>query len=68
VWDALQKMEGLTIPPKFGPPREGDVRHSMADTTRAVAELGHAPRFTIEEGLKRTLAWYRTQAAKTPAA
>src|SRR5579863_6049979 len=68
VWDALQKMEGLTIPPKFGPPREGDVRHSMADTTRAAAELGHAPRFTIEEGLKRTLAWYRTQAAKTPAA
>ncbi len=68
VWDALQKMEGVTIPPKFGPPREGDVRHSMADTTRAVAELGHAPRFTIEEGLKRTLAWYRTQAAKAPAA
>jgi UDP-glucose 4-epimerase len=68
VWDALQKMAGVTIPPKFGPPREGDVRHSMADTTRAVAELGHAPRFTIEEGLKRTLAWYRTQAAKIPAA
>jgi len=64
VWDALQKMEGVTILPKFGPPRDGDVRHSMADTTRAVAELGHAPRFTIEEGLKRTLAWYRTQAAK----
>ena len=37
VWDALQKMEGVTIPPKFGPPREGDVRHSMADTTRAAA-------------------------------
>ena len=68
VWDALQKMEGVTIPPKFGPPREGDVRHSMADTSLAVAELGHAPRFTIEEGLKRTLAWYRTQAEKTPAA
>jgi UDP-glucose 4-epimerase len=68
VWDALQKTEGVSIPPKFGPPREGDVRHSMADTTRAAAELGHAPRFTIEEGLKRTLAWYRTQAAKNPAA
>src|SRR5579864_7543863 len=45
IWDALQKMEGVTIPPKFGPPRGGDVRHSMADTTRAAAELGHAPRF-----------------------
>jgi UDP-glucose 4-epimerase len=65
IWDVLQRMEGVNIPPNFGPPREGDVRHSMADTTRAVAELGHAPRFTIEEGLKRTLEWYRTQTTKT---
>jgi len=68
VWDALQKIEGVQIAPLFGPPREGDVRHSMADTSRAVAELGHAPRFTIEEGLKRTLEWYRTQGIKTPPA
>ena len=60
VWDLLQKMEGVQIEPRYGPPREGDVRHSMADTARAVAELGHAPRFTIEEGLRRTLEWYRT--------
>ena len=60
VWDLLQKMEGVRIPAKYGPPREGDVRHSMADTRTAVSELGHAPRFTIEEGLKRTLEWYRT--------
>jgi nucleoside-diphosphate-sugar epimerase len=65
VWEVLQKMEGVEIAPRFGPPREGDVRHSMADTTRAVAELGHAPRFTIEEGLKRTLEWYRTQTIPT---
>ncbi len=60
VWDLLQKMEGVQIPAEYGPPREGDVRHSMADTKRAEADLGHAPRFTIEEGLKRTLEWYRT--------
>ena len=63
VWNTLQKMENLKITPSYGPPREGDVRHSMADTAAAVAELGHAPRFTIEEGLKRTLEWYRTEAA-----
>src|SRR5579862_6546385 len=65
VWEVLQNMEGVKIPPSFGPPREGDVRHSMADTTLAVNDLGHAPRFTIEEGLKRTLEWYRTQTTKT---
>lgn len=59
VWDTIQKMEGVTLPPKYGPPRAGDVKHSLADTTAAVAELGHAPQFTLEEGLKRTLEWYR---------
>ena len=56
----LQKIEGVSIPPNYGPPREGDVRDSQADTTAAKAELGHDPQFTFEEGLRQTLAWYRT--------
>jgi nucleoside-diphosphate-sugar epimerase len=59
IWSMLQKMEGVEIPSKFGPPRAGDVRHSMADTTAAKAELGHAPQFSIEDGLRRTLDWYK---------
>jgi nucleoside-diphosphate-sugar epimerase len=59
IWAMLQKMEGVDIPAKYGPPRAGDVRHSMADTTAAVAELGHAPKFTLEAGLKKTLDWYK---------
>ena len=39
----------------------------MADTAAAVAELGHAPQFAIEEGLKRTLEWYRAAQAMTAA-
>ena len=60
IWNLLQEIEGVKIAPKFGPPREGDVRDSMADTESARAELGHAPHFSIEEGLKKTLEWYRT--------
>jgi nucleoside-diphosphate-sugar epimerase len=67
VWGLLQKMEGVEIPPRYGPPRAGDVRHSMADSHAAVDELGHAPRFTIDQGLKRTLEWYRTAAAEKAA-
>lgn len=67
IWDLLQKIEGVTITPKYGPSREGDVRDSMADTVTAAAELGHAPQFTIEQGLKKTLEWYR-MAAVTSAA
>ena len=60
VWKTLQEIEGVSIAAGYGPPREGDVRDSQADTTAAVRELGHAPVFTLEEGLRRTLAWYRT--------
>jgi UDP-glucose 4-epimerase len=44
-----------------GPPRAGDPRFSLADITRIRAELGYEPDITFEEGLKRTLEWYRTQ-------
>jgi len=40
------------------------VRHSQADITAAVRELGHQPRFSLEEGLRRTLEWQRQQLAK----
>ncbi len=59
IWSLLQKMEGVRIGVNYGPPRAGDVRHSMADTTAAIAGLGHAPKFSIEEGLEKTLAWYK---------
>jgi nucleoside-diphosphate-sugar epimerase len=65
IWALLQKIEGVSIPAKYGPPRAGDVRDSQADTTAAVRELGHAPRFTIEEGLRRTLEWYRESLVTT---
>jgi nucleoside-diphosphate-sugar epimerase len=59
TWDLLQKIEGVSIPPVYGPPRAGDVRDSQADTAAAVQDLGHAPQFSFEDGLRRTLEWYR---------
>lgn len=59
AWALAQKLAGVEIPPNYGPPRAGDVRHSQADTTLAVRDLGHAPRFTFQEGLRRALDWYR---------
>jgi nucleoside-diphosphate-sugar epimerase len=66
VWRVLLQIEGVSIPAVYGRPRPGDVRHSQADTTAAVRDLGHAPEFTLEEGLRRTLEWQRqTLAAAT---
>jgi UDP-glucose 4-epimerase len=59
TWSLLQKIEGVELPALYGPPREGDVRDSQADTTAAVRDLGHAPQFTFEQGLRLTLDWYR---------
>ena len=61
IWDTLQKIEGVSLPPKYAAPREGDVRDSQADTTAARRDLGHDPQYTLDQGLRRTLAWYRTQ-------
>ena len=46
----------------FGPERAGDVKHSLADISQAEQHLGYRPRVDFEEGLRRTVAWYRGQA------
>ena len=59
VWATLQAIEGVNIPANYGATREGDVRDSQADTTAARRDLDHDPQYTLEQGLRRTLAWYR---------
>ena len=60
-WDLLQQFEGIDIPAQYAEPRSGDVRDSQADTTAAIRDLGHAPRFTFEQGLRLTLDWYKAR-------
>jgi len=59
AWRLVQQIEGVAIPANYEAPRTGDVHDSQADITSAVADLGHAPRFSFEEGLRLTLAWYK---------
>jgi len=61
AWRLVQQIERVTIPANYGTSRPGDVHDSQADTAAAVADLGHAPRFSFEEGLRLTLAWYKAQ-------
>lgn len=58
----LQKLTGYAGPPAYGPERAGDVKHSLADISAAREALGYAPAVGFEEGLRRTVEWYRTQA------
>ncbi|HYZ82962.1 MAG TPA: SDR family oxidoreductase [Bryobacteraceae bacterium] len=59
VWSVLQDVAGIKMDAIYGPSRDGDVRDSQADTAAAVRDLGHAPAFGLEEGLRRTFEWYR---------
>jgi nucleoside-diphosphate-sugar epimerase len=68
VWSTLKRITGSRLDPTYGPPRVGDVRHSQADTTDAVRYLGHAPRFSLEEGLRRTFDWYSKDAVERASA
>jgi UDP-N-acetylglucosamine 4-epimerase len=44
--------------PAYGPPRPGDVAHSLADISKARRLLGYEPTHSIERGLDESLAWY----------
>lgn len=55
----LGRVTGRTLAVEHGPPRVGDVRHSLADLTRAAELLGYAPRVSLREGLTRTVAFHR---------
>jgi dTDP-L-rhamnose 4-epimerase len=55
---------GRELEPEFvGKYREGDIRHCVADITRARALLGYEPRITLEEGIPELLGWVREQRA-----
>jgi UDP-glucose 4-epimerase len=60
----IAELVGFKEPPIFGPPRTGDVQHSLADITRARVDLGYQPTVGFQDGLRRTIAWYRTKPDK----
>ncbi len=59
TFQALKKITGYHGDVKYGPERAGDVKHSLADLTRSQKHLGYRPTVAFEEGLQRTVDWYR---------
>ncbi|HET6347047.1 MAG TPA: NAD-dependent epimerase/dehydratase family protein [Myxococcota bacterium] len=57
--DALNVALGTSLPPRFLPPRPGDVRHSTADIRLARQVLRYAPRRSWRDGLAQTVQWLR---------
>ena len=62
LFNSLRKEAGSDIEPVYGPERKGDVKNSLADITRARTQLGYTPLVSVNDGLKKTFAWYRDKA------
>ena len=65
--ELLRKISGKPLEVKYDPPRDGDIRDSLADITEARKFLGYDPQVGFEEGLRRTIDWYRAVQAKAAA-
>src|SRR5882724_7298840 len=61
TFQILKKLTGYPGNVSYGPERAGDVKHSLADLARAKKHLGYTPKVDFEEGLRRTIDWYRNQ-------
>jgi nucleoside-diphosphate-sugar epimerase len=60
--ETFKLLQGLTSysgQPKYEAERGGDIKHSLADISKAEAALGYKPKVNFEEGLRRTVEWYR---------
>jgi UDP-N-acetylglucosamine/UDP-N-acetyl-alpha-D-glucosaminouronate 4-epimerase len=60
LFETMRRMVGADVRPSYAEPRKGDVRDSQADISKARRLLGYEPKVSFEEGLKRTVDWYRT--------
>jgi nucleoside-diphosphate-sugar epimerase len=58
--EILKTITGrLDVAAEYREARMGDVRHSLADVTRAREMLGYEPRVSLEEGLRLTIDWWK---------
>lgn len=59
LFATVKREVASTLEPIYADPRAGDVRDSQADISKAQRLLGYTPIVSFEEGLRRTVAWYR---------
>ncbi|MCT4593976.1 MAG: SDR family oxidoreductase [Anaeromicrobium sp.] len=63
LYDKMKEIEKIDLDPLYGESRKGDIKHSSLDNSKAINTLGWEPRFSLEEGLKRTIEYYNSKKA-----
>ena len=59
LFEGLKKEAAGSLQPVHGPERKGDVKHSMADISKAKKLLGYSVKVPVDEGLRMTFQWYK---------
>ena len=57
---AIKNLLGSSVEPVYSKARKGDVRHSLADITKARRILGYEPKVDFEAGLQQTIEWMKS--------
>jgi nucleoside-diphosphate-sugar epimerase len=65
LFETMRRLIDVSVVPVYDAARQGDVRDSQADITKARRVLGYEPSVSLEDGLRRTIEWYRTARAAT---
>lgn len=58
IYNLLKTLLGKEIEPIFGPDRQGDIKHSNADISKAQELLGYSPEYSFADGIKLAIDWY----------
>ena len=58
LWGNITEITGSTAKAIYGPEREGDIPHSLADISKAKSLLQYDPKFTTRAGLEKSYDWY----------
>lgn len=61
LWNEINTLAGTDLSPTYGPERKGDVKHSLANIGKAKELIGYKPHFSVMEGLKLAIEWYKKQ-------
>lgn len=57
IWKKVCAVVGISVQPRYGPERKGDIRHSLASIEKARNLFAYEPSVSLEDGLELTLEW-----------
>lgn len=61
----IMEETGSEVPPVHLPVRAGDIKDSLADISRANLEFNYSPQYSVREGVRETIEWFRKKNGKS---